>query len=1061
MAPKREKKEKKEHTEADDGKPHPPNIFLYIQLAKISQLPNTRHALEIHMDQGGSVIVKCVEQYNTDGIILEEEFQTRPTYTLIFQQDNLDRINHAADNPLVIKLYMRRVQSSSSTIGVDQEEVSLEEEEEAGTNDNTDVDVVANADANAGVVAEVVADLTMSPVQDDAVGDRIQEKNDGDYFADNEELLLICVGYLDLIKLFGHHRCMVREELFLYPVPDLHNDLRCTVHSEWHLYTLVPIAKETTFTNMGFVSFESIYNLKEDYMLNVESLNVQLSFRSTQPVARNEYQVIPWCNFNRFSDICIFNQNNYLLFESFMNNVDVGNCLGLKSTMEVGVQKLFQQLLRSETLDVVYNDINQQIDNALVCNTFHRYILTREMSETLFNAFAFRRYVILVEAFQTVDATDQKAKGRKPINQKVFEGIMDPAIMLFPVQTIRFAVDLKYLGARKKPLKPKTKMSVTTDQRASSMDSVGPTFAILKLCFLAPLGETYHELKVFRESFISQNRLLHCNFSPAEPAKPTLSEIQREMYFRFDAFIRDTIRYVVDKKVQSVEDKRNHFCCALQNLTNILLKVLGSDFNNRIHTTSNLEFRNLCAVAFNELETRIHNLLERIEDEGFEELTMDRHKKRDELFDAMNAIKMINAVGDKSMARYFYEKVNHGGPIFEFYDLIVKMEQSEYAAAKVFFKTNKILSPLQDYLAGWIRIFLNYVDTRDEPDPNISANATECLLNSITQYAERHGRNLDGWILVYCYYKRFDYAPGFNYARWRLEDQLMNSPTKLNETAAPHSIWGISLNIKPEFETHRITVFFMSFKLFARVGLYEFAQVIFEEFQQHCEEVDRYLISTQLKILLKQLDEDFEPVEHAGGGEENGEEEELVSAFVAQVNGNVEFARGNLEMAANYYERIVDQSQTHEGDRDNYMLSKLRMAYISYQTGNFDQTVNALSQPFEGKLLSMFCNYLLGKAYYKLDDFSKALECFIACTSTGAHVPNIWGFLALVNLQLGHSVNAINCWKYARIDPTNTITDETIFEELERIDVDSLDLYIDGPSSGSDGSSSFDFSDVE
>lgn len=64
--------------------------------------------------------------------------------------------------------------------------------------------------------------------------------------------------------------------------------------------------------------------------------------------------------------------------------------------------------------------------------------------------------------------------------------------------------------------------------------------------------------------------------------------------------------------------------------------------------------------------------------------------------------------------------------------------------------------------------------------------------------------------------------------------------------------------------------------MFVRLGLYEFGQVIFDEVQEQCDEVDRYLINTQLKILLNQLDGDFQPVEY-GGGEDTCEEEEMVS----------------------------------------------------------------------------------------------------------------------------------------------------------------------------------------
>lgn len=53
----------------------------------------------------------------------------------------------------------------------------------------------------------------------------------------------------------------------------------------------------------------------------------------------------------------------------------------------------------------------------------------------------------------------------------------------------------------------------------------------------------------------------------------------------------------------------------------------------------------------------MHNLLEKIEAEGLEELVADKQERIDNLIDHMNTIKIMNAVGDKRMANYFYEKV--------------------------------------------------------------------------------------------------------------------------------------------------------------------------------------------------------------------------------------------------------------------------------------------------------------------------------------------------------------------------------------------------------------------
>jgi len=58
------------------------------------------------------------------------------------------------------------------------------------------------------------------------------------------------------------------------------------------------------------------------------------------------------------------------------------------------------------------------------------------------------------------------------------------------------------------------------------------------------------------------------------------------------------------------------------------------------------------------LENRVHNILEKIEEEGFDELAKDRHEKAELLLDNMNTIKLMNAVGDKRMSTLFYEKVS-------------------------------------------------------------------------------------------------------------------------------------------------------------------------------------------------------------------------------------------------------------------------------------------------------------------------------------------------------------------------------------------------------------------
>ncbi|XP_017063051.2 uncharacterized protein LOC108102526 [Drosophila eugracilis] len=1005
MPPKKAKKGAAATKKDEDLGPHPqpPNVFLYIQLAKIANLPETKHLLEIHISQGESLIVKCDEHYNTDGIIIQDEFYSRPTFTLIFQQDNVDRINHAADNPLLIKLYLRELPPKKD-FQVEYE-MGEEEEEEA-------LDLLGDIDSDLGISTGKTTNY------------------DDDYEArETIKLELLCVGYLDVIKLFGHRRSMISEELFLYPMPDVSTELRTTVHTEWHLYTLLPIAKKLIFTNMSFVTLESIYNLKEEYILDLPSLWVRVSFRSRFPSDRNEYTFIPLCEFGNLERKVISMQDNHHVFESFRRSVEPWNVTGLKSSMEVEMHRLFSELLCTEGMTVDFEAIDPSLDDALVCNSFHRFILTQKLADILSYVITCQQYVLAVEAFQ--------ATGNSVKPQKVFQGILDPSIMVFPgVQNMRFAVQLDYTGK----IKAKKNVSIVSN-KSLERQKLLPTFAIIKLCLLAPISEIYKELKVFRDSFIRQNRLLFCDRPYTAQNKLTLAEIQTEAYARFDKFIRDCITFIIDKKVMKVEDKKQHFCCAVQNLTNILLKLVGSVFNTRTPTSTSTEFANLCVFAYNDLEPRIHSIVEKMENEGFENYAVHKQIQIERIIDYLNTIKLLYLVRDDSLANLLLEKAFTefpGDERFWFFMLISYMERRELDKAKLFFINNKVAS-IHEYFAGWIKLYINYMDSRNNPET--AADCTECLLKSITNYAERNPRHQDAWILLYCYYKRFKYEPGCAFALWRFADQ--NSHNRSSSTSnSPHSVWGLLLTLNINFATSRGTLFFEVFRIFVRLGLYEFAQVVFATVEHLVSDADRYMINTQLALTLGQLPDDYELQSFEFG---EGEEADYSATMNAQLNGNVQFNRGNLEEAALYYECCLALPPIGDYERDCFEVSRLRLGYLSYALGNYEKCIEALSIPFAGNLLVLVANYMIGKSYYKLNNLDMALKYFAKSTQLETHVPNIWGFLALINLKLGENYKAIECWKYAKIEPHYSIDDVMIYEELDAIDYDTVELYIDSP----------------
>lgn len=70
-------------------------------------------------------------------------------------------------------------------------------------------------------------------------------------------------------------------------------------------------------------------------------------------------------------------------------------------------------------------------------------------------------------------------------------------------------------------------------------------------------------------------------------------------------------------------------------------------------------FQNLCAVAYNDLEPRVHGLVEQAENDGFETFGGGRAEHSDRIMDYLNTIKLLRAVGDTRTAALFLEKVRN------------------------------------------------------------------------------------------------------------------------------------------------------------------------------------------------------------------------------------------------------------------------------------------------------------------------------------------------------------------------------------------------------------------
>lgn len=79
-----------------------------------------------------------------------------------------------------------------------------------------------------------------------------------------------------------------------------------------------------------------------------------------------------------------------------------------------------------------------------------------------------------------------------------------------------------------------------------------------------------------------------------------------------------------------------------------------------------------------------------------------------------------------------------------------------------------------------------------------------------------------------------------------------------------------------------------------------------------------------------------------------------------------------------------------------------------------------------------------------MGQLDEAEKYFALGTEYNMCMPNSWAYLALINLKKGNNYNALECWKYYRLNK-NTEIDEEIVKELNKIDYQDVFLFVDIP----------------
>uniref|UniRef100_A0A1A9UW04 Uncharacterized protein n=1 Tax=Glossina austeni TaxID=7395 RepID=A0A1A9UW04_GLOAU len=130
---------------------------------------------------------------------------------------------------------------------------------------------------------------------------------------------------------------------------------------------------------------------------------------------------------------------------------------------------------------------------------------------------------------------------------------------------------------------------------------------------------------------------------------------------------------------------------------------------------------------------------------------------------------------------------------------------------------------------------------------------------------------------------------------------------------------------------------------------------------------------------------------------------------------------GLYEFAAWIFDEIADECL----DVEKYIINTsfifhLRRANKDFVTRQFSGRKSQNAENLSGNL-------------------EKSKEFFIQATNYGIYFPDVWAYLAVIHLRLGEYMKALECWKYAQLNP-NTLVDENILKELEKLNYEEIEI---------------------
>uniref|UniRef100_A0A1A9UW01 Uncharacterized protein n=1 Tax=Glossina austeni TaxID=7395 RepID=A0A1A9UW01_GLOAU len=964
-------------------------VFLYLKPTEIICRRERHGSVDITLEHQFTPISKLADCHKTDNVIRLDTFsEEKPTFSLRINQDDIDEIMGFSDSPLKVTLYESTL-PTSDTRG----------------SESTELDVKSLCRV---AVAE---------------------------------------GYLDLIPYFFLGRAQTSLKIFLYPLGSSCGSGICQI--TWDIYSLMPLVKEVKLSNIIFISFASLFNVANSLLEVCDDLVATLSWRPKDPkMLRYKKQFI--CKYTAFSKQIINQQSVSYKWENLkdptLKNYD---SLGIHSDVNFSVYEIFSDLLCTENAEFDFADIDTKADYALVCNSIHRFVLTDKTHLALERILTCDQYEISVEIF----------KQSKP-KIRLLQGSIDLSIFMYPkgeygellikdltnirilrtfyisiVTSCSFAIELK----RPTPSKTHTSRSISRKIQKSDRPSSAerPTdqiskknpFAIINVCLKLPITEPAENLNVvFNLGKVQRDIFNDCwRGDPMSVGKKKSIQLLenrecKKNYKLFDDNILQILNYLIENNIQSISKSKSYYCGQVKNLVNHILPLIACDFNKRCPTETNIEFVNLTTIVFRELVGRCYDLTQQITKNSL----LDRDIEV-VILRGINFAKFLYHIGNENMSRHLFdvlEKKYGYNPMYRFSMFLYDIEIENFESAREYLNipsTDKHMDAL--FVIDLCELYMDYMDDiKSEKD---KCNITENLLKALRHYCEEVNPKFPvGWMVLYCVYKKHNYRPGMSYTRWKYEnltDALFTDIIRI-----PKSRWEIFNDFRPSLKTGRGKYFWQACEFLLKLGLYYFARWLFDDIVNELDEVEIHIVDASL-----QLAEKLTPPVFALESSSLEESEENIStkadelnAFVCLVNGNIEYFRDPDDLnAMKHYASLLDIKGVRKDSR--FELGILRYANRMLEEKQFEEALRAFHYAKSGD--RRIIGYVgKAKALYFLDRLEEAEIYFAKCTRFYIYLPNVWAYLAVINLRLGQNYKALECWKYARLVLLITKNIETI-----------------------------------